>query len=35
MAGGIAVLVDRKRDKRSASLETGVSPIESATPITE
>jgi sec-independent protein translocase protein TatC len=35
MAGGIAVLVDKKRDKRSATLQTGVSPIESATPITE
>ena len=35
IAGGIAVLVDRKRDRRSASIRTGVSPIESATPITE
>lgn len=35
MAGGIALLVDRKRDKRSAAVETGISPIESATPITD
>ena len=35
MAGGIAVLVDKKRDKRSASVQTGVTPIESATPITD
>jgi sec-independent protein translocase protein TatC len=35
MAGGIAVLVDKKRDKRSASLETGISPIEKPAPITE
>jgi sec-independent protein translocase protein TatC len=33
MAGGIALLVDRRRDKRSASLQTGVSTIEAATPI--
>ena len=35
MAGGIAVLVDKRRDKRSSTIQTGVSPIESATPITE
>lgn len=33
MAGGIALLVDRRRDKRSASLQTGVSTIEAATSI--
>ncbi|MSY55799.1 MAG: twin-arginine translocase subunit TatC [Actinobacteria bacterium] len=33
MAGGIALLVDRRRDKRSSSLQTGVSTIEAATPI--
>lgn len=32
-AGAIAVLVDRRRDKRSSTLQTGVSPIEAATPI--
>ena len=33
MAGGIALLVDRRRDKRSSSLQSGVSTIEAATPI--
>ena len=33
MAGGIALLVDRRRDKRSAQIPTGVSTIETATPI--
>ena len=33
IAGGIALLVDRRRDKRSSSLQTGVSTIEAATPI--
>jgi len=33
MAGGIALLVDRRRDKRSAQNQTGVSSIEAATPI--
>jgi sec-independent protein translocase protein TatC len=33
MAGGIALLVDRRRDKRSSALQTGVSTIEAATPI--
>lgn len=33
MAGGIALLVDRRRDKRSAHNQTGVSSIEAATPI--
>ena len=35
MAGGIAVLVDKRRDKRSFTIQIGISPIESATPITE
>lgn len=33
MAGGIALLVDKRRDKRSAQIPTGVSSIEAATPI--
>jgi len=33
MAGGIALLVDSRRDKRSAQNQTGVSSIEAATPI--
>jgi sec-independent protein translocase protein TatC len=33
MAGGIALLVDRRRDKRSSALQTSVSTIEAATPI--
>jgi sec-independent protein translocase protein TatC len=33
MAGGIAVLVDKRRDKRSAQIQPGASPIEAATPI--
>jgi sec-independent protein translocase protein TatC len=33
MAGGIALLVDRRRDKCSAQNQTGVSSIEAATPI--
>jgi len=33
MAGGIALLVDRRRDKRSSTLQTGVSTIEAVTPI--
>lgn len=33
MAGGIALLVDKRRDKRSAQIQTGVSTIEAATPI--
>jgi len=28
MAGGIALLVDKRRDKRSAQIPMGVSPIE-------
>jgi sec-independent protein translocase protein TatC len=35
MAGGIALLVDRKRDKKIESLETGSTRIEAPTPITE
>ena len=35
MAGGIALLVDRRRDKRMASVETGTSSIEAPTPIEE
>ena len=33
MAGGIALLVDKRRDKRSAQIPAGVSSIEAATPI--
>lgn len=33
MAGGIALLVDKRRDKRSSQIPMGVSPIEGATPI--
>ncbi|TRZ58294.1 MAG: twin-arginine translocase subunit TatC [Streptomycetaceae bacterium] len=33
MAGGIALLVDRRRDKRTSTLQTGVSTIEATTPI--
>ena len=33
MAGGIALLVDKRRDKKSASIETGVSTIDAPTPI--
>jgi len=33
MAGGIAILVDKRRDKRSSLIQTGVSTIEAATPI--
>ena len=33
MAGGIALLVDRRRDKRAQGIQTGVSSIESPTPI--
>lgn len=33
MAGGIAVLVDKRRDKRSAGAQTQVSDIEAVTPI--
>ena len=33
MAGGIATLVDKRRDKRSAQIQPGASPIEAATPI--
>ena len=33
MAGGIALLVDKRRDKRASALQTGVSTIEAATPI--
>jgi sec-independent protein translocase protein TatC len=33
LAGGIGVLVDKKRDKRAAQIPTGISSIESATPI--
>jgi len=33
MAGGIALLVDKRRDKRSSAVQTGVSTIEAATPI--
>lgn len=33
MAGGIAVLVDRKRDRRAASIDTGVQAIDTPTPI--
>ena len=35
MAGGIALLVDKRRDKRMASVETGTSSIEAPTPIEE
>ena len=35
MAGGIALLVDKRRDKRSARLQNDVSPIAGATPIEE
>jgi sec-independent protein translocase protein TatC len=35
MAGGIALLVDRKRDKRTEDLETGSTRIEAPTPINE
>ena len=34
-AGGIAVLIDRRRDKRLLNVETKVSAIESATSIEE
>jgi len=33
MAGGIALLVDKRRDKRSSKVAVGVSNIEAATPI--
>jgi len=33
MAGGIALLVDRRRDKRAQGIHTGVSSIESPTTI--
>jgi sec-independent protein translocase protein TatC len=33
MAGAIALLVDKRRDKKSASIETGVSTIDAPTPI--
>lgn len=33
LAGGIALLVDKRRDKRLAQIPTGVSSIEAATPI--
>jgi sec-independent protein translocase protein TatC len=35
MAGGIALLVDRKRDKKAESVETGSTRIEAPTSITE
>jgi sec-independent protein translocase protein TatC len=35
MAGGIAVLVDKRRDKKQESVETGSMAIESPTPIEE
>jgi sec-independent protein translocase protein TatC len=35
MAGGIAILVDKRRDKKAASIETGVSTIDAPTPIAE
>ena len=34
-AGGIALLIDRRRDKRAVKVETGVSAIESVTSIEE
>lgn len=33
MAGGIALLVDKKRDRKAAAIETGVQAIENPTPI--
>jgi sec-independent protein translocase protein TatC len=33
MAGGIALLVDRRRDRKVRGVQTGVSSIESPTPI--
>ncbi len=35
MAGGIALLVDRRRDKRAGKEPTDISPIEAVTPIEE
>ena len=35
MAGGIALLVDKRRDKRSAQVQSGVSTIDAVTPIEE
>jgi len=35
MAGGIAVLVDKKRDKNQELVETGSMSIEAPTPIQE
>jgi sec-independent protein translocase protein TatC len=35
IAGGIALLVDKRRDKKAASVETGTSSIEAPTPIEE
>jgi sec-independent protein translocase protein TatC len=35
MAGGIAMLVDKRRDKRTNAIETGVSTIEAPSPIAE
>jgi sec-independent protein translocase protein TatC len=33
LAGGIALLVDKRRDKKAESIQTGVSSIESPTSI--
>ena len=33
LAGGIALLVDKRRDRRSETIESGASSIEAATPI--
>ena len=35
MAGGIAMLVDKRRDKRSSAIDTSVSTIEAPSPIAE
>jgi sec-independent protein translocase protein TatC len=35
MAGGIAVLVDKRRDKKQELIETGSMAIEAPTPIKE
>jgi sec-independent protein translocase protein TatC len=35
MAGGIAVLVDKRRDKKQATIETGSMAIEAPTTIKE
>jgi sec-independent protein translocase protein TatC len=35
MAGGIALLVDKKRDRKAESIETGSTKIAAPSPITE